>query len=291
MKICLSCGQRFSTEDWRCPSCNNSPEIVDGFLSFAPDLATENDGFAAGFFDELFKVEATNFWFKARNKLLIWALQKYFPQVKSFFEIGCGTGYILSGIQRAFPSLHLYGSDIFNHSLSFAEQRLSDVSLYQMDARQIPFDAEFDVIGAFDVLEHIDEDDVVLQKMFQATKPGGGIMLTVPQHRFLWSIVDEYSFHKRRYKRKELKKKVERAGFEIVRVTSFVFFLLPLMLLSRLKRSTRSRDDFDPTAELKIASFLNVALESVLGIERILIKSGFSFPAGGSLLVVAKKHG
>ena len=174
MKVCLACGQRFVGEDWRCPSCNVYPETVDGYLSFAPGLAAGNDCFWTGYFEKLFKVETSNFWFRSRNKLLRWALEKNFPQAESFFEIGCGTGYVLSGVQREFPKLRLYGSDIFNKGLSFAKQRLSDVSLFQMDARKIPFEKEFDVIGAFDVLEHIDEDGIVLQQMFQATKSGGG---------------------------------------------------------------------------------------------------------------------
>jgi len=288
MKVCLSCGKRFAEEDWYCPSCNKSPKIVDGFLSFAPDLAAKNDGFGAESFEQLFKVEAGNFWFRSRNKLLIWALSKYFPQAESFFEIGCGTGYVLSGIQREFPNLRLYGSDIFSKGLSFAEQRLSDISLFQMDARRIPFEMEFDIIGAFDVLEHIDEDEVVLQQMFQAIKPGGGVILTVPQHWFLWSIVDEYSFHKRRYTRKELIKKVKDAGFQVVYATSFVSFLLPLMLLSRIIRQ-KTRDNFDPVAELKINPCLNMIFENTLAIERAFIKCGFSFPAGGSLLMIAKR--
>jgi len=158
-----------------------------------------------------------------------------------------------------------------------------------MDARQIPFEMEFDVIGAFDVLEHIDEDDVVLQQMFQAIKPGGGVILTVPQHRFLWSIVDEYSFHKRRYTRKKLIKKVKDAGFQVVYATSFVSFLLPLMLLSRIRRQ-KTRDNFDPVAELKINFCLNMIFENTLEIERAFIKFGFSFPAGGSLLMIAKRN-
>lgn len=287
--MCLSCGERFSAEDWRCPSCNVYPDTVDGFLSFAPGLAAGNDGFGVGCFEQLFKVEAGNFWFKSRNKLLLWALEKYFPHAESFFEIGCGTGYVLSGIQREFPNLRLYGSDIFSNGLSFAEQRLSDVSLFQMDARRIPFEVEFDVIGAFDVLEHIDEDGVILQQMFQATKSGGGVIVTVPQHRFLWSIVDEYSFHKRRYTRNELIKKVKDAGFQIICVTSFVFFLLPLMILSRMKRQLSS-DKFDPLAELGIGRTKNAVLENILTVERAFIKHGFSFPAGGSLLMIAKRN-
>ena len=289
MKVCLLCGGRFITEGWRCPSCNLYPETVDGFLSFAPELFDSNEYFNPETFERLFKVEKTNFWFRSRNKLLLWALEKFFPQVESFFEIGCGTGYVLFGIQREFPNLRLYGSDIFGNGLSFAEQRLSDVSLFQMDARRIPFEAEFDVIGAFDVLEHIDEDGVVLQQMFQATKPGGGAIFTVPQHRFLWSIVDEYSFHKRRYTRKELIRKVKDAGFQIVRVTSFVSFLLPLMLLSRIRRQ-KTRDKYDPVAELKINPCLNMIFENVLAIERGFIKWGFPFYAGGSLLIIAKRN-
>ena len=288
MKMCMACGQRFKADDWHCPGCGQSPELYDRFLSFSPDLAETNDSFDAGYFAQLAKLEAGYFWFRSRNRLLIWALHRYFPHANRFLEIGCGTGYVLSGIQREFPEMMLSGSDIFTEGLAFAEKRLPGVSLFQMDARLIPFEGEFDVIGAFDLLEHIVEDDAVLSQMFQATKSGGGIMLTVPQHPSLWSVVDEYSFHKRRYTRKELAEKVERAGFEIIRVTSFVFFLLPLMLFSRLKQPG-SQDDFDPVAELQIDNVLNTALEKVLGIERILIERGFSFPSGGSLIVVAGK--
>jgi SAM-dependent methyltransferase len=241
------------------------------------------------YFEQLFEVETGNFWFRSRNKLLFWALRKYFPQAKSFFEIGCGTGYVLSGIQREFSSIRLFGSDIFINGMSFAKLRLTSVSLFQMDARQIPFEMEFDVIGVFDVLEHIDEDDVVLQQMFQATKLGGGVIITVPQHRFLWGIVDEYSFHRRRYTRKGLIKKVKDAGFQIIRVNSFVSFLLPLMLFSRMKRQISS-DRFDLLAELKIGRITNAVLENILTVERLFIQRGFSFPVGGSLIIIAKRN-
>jgi len=258
-------------------------------LSFAPNLFGADEYFNPEAFERLFKVEKTNFWFRSRNKLLLWALETYFPHAKSFFEIGCGTGYVLSGIRRKFPGLRLCGSDIFSNELLFAKQRLSDVSLFQMDARQISFEKEFDVVGAFDVLEHINEDFIVLQQMFQATEPGGGIILTVPQHPFLWSIVDEHAFHKRRYTRKELVEKVKNAGFQIVHVTSFVSFLLPLMLISRVKRE-KSRKEFNPSAETRIGGIANAILGNILTVERACIKHGFSFPVGGSLLMIAKRN-
>jgi SAM-dependent methyltransferase len=175
---------------------------------------------------------------------------------------------------------------MFTQGLTFAEKRVPGVSLFQMDARQIPFEEEFDVIGAFDVLEHIEEDEGVLHQLRQATKAGGGIILTVPQHRFLWSRIDEYSFHKRRYRRKELVEKVVRAGFEIRRVTSFVSFLLPVMLLSRL-RQHGLRGRFDPLAEYRLSHFADTGLEKIMDMERGLIERGVSFPVGGSLLVLA----
>lgn len=288
MKLCLACGQRFEADDWRCPSCGQAPDLRHGHYSFTPDLAESSDGFDAEYFAPLARLEAGHFWFRSRNRLLIWVLRRYFPHANSVLEIGCGTGFVLAGIQREFPDLLLSGSELFSEGLSHARKRLPGVTLLQMDARHIPFESEYDVIGAFDVLEHIEDDETVLVQMCRATKPGGGMILTVPQHRFLWSVVDEYSFHQRRYSRRELVAKVERAGLEIVRTTSFVSFLLPLMMLSRVKRR-KAEADFDPAAELEVNPILNVLLEGVLGVERALIRKGFSLPAGGSLLLVAKR--
>jgi SAM-dependent methyltransferase len=187
--------------------------------------------------------------------LIIWALRRYFPEANTFFEIGCGTGFVLSGIAQALPQLSLCGSEIYSTGLTFAVQRLPSATLFQMDARKLPFAEEFDVIGAFDVLEHIEEDQLVLAQMYQVVSPGGGIMLTVPQHAFLWSQADEYACHVRRYEAGDLKKKVMQAGFTIERTTSFVSFLLPLMALTRF-RKRQPAAEYDSMAELKIHSLV-----------------------------------
>ena len=131
------------------------------------------------------------FGFRARNELIQWALGKYFPDAKSFFEVGCGTGFVLEGIRERFPGTRLVGSEIFLDGLAFAKARLPGVEFYQMDARSIPFEGEFDVVGAFDVLEHLVEDNRALAQMFNAARPGGGLLVTVPQQRYLWSASDE----------------------------------------------------------------------------------------------------
>ncbi len=284
MKRCLACGTRFEERSWECPHCGFTPPIVDDIRHFAESSAAMNDdGFKPEFFARLASLEGDNFWFRARNRLIQWAIQTYFPNVENLFEIGCGTGFVLAGLHQTRPELRLVGSELFSEGLVFTKLRLPEVELFQMDARHIPFENEFDVVGAFDVLEHIAEDEQVLSEMFRATRPGGGILLTVPQHPFLWSKSDEHALHQRRYRRKELERKVKLAGFQPRRITSFVSLLLPLMILAR-----RSKE-CDPWAEFQISRPLNFVLEKLLAVERGLIRTGLSFPVGGSLLVAADK--
>lgn len=291
MKVCLHCSHKFVSDQWTCPACGTQPECRTGFLCFAPELATANEGFSAGYFARLAELEPDHFWFRARNALIQWAFKKHFSSAQTFLEVGCGTGFVLTGVRRQFPKIRVAGTDVFTEGLDFARERLPGVELFQMDARKIPFEAEYDVIGAFDVIEHIQEDEHVLAEFYRCCKPGGGIILTVPQHRFLWSAADEYAYHKRRYSRRELLSKVRTAGFEVLFVTSFVSALLPVMLVSR-SRHKRMDATFDPYAEFRIGRRLNRALEFVLSLERKLIEARISLPAGGSLLVVARRmHG
>lgn len=262
--------------------------MINGFLSFASNNAEDNAGFRSEYFAELANLEARNFWFRARSQLIMWALRRYFPNANSLLEIGCGTGFVLSGIADALPHLKLSGSEIQSAGLEFAAERAHTSRLFQMDARLIPFEEEFDVIGAFDVLEHIHEDEEVLSRMHQAVCKGGGVILTVPQHPFLWSRQDEYACHVRRYTLPELRTKVERAGFVVEKALSFVSLLLPLLMLARF-RKRKPLAEFDPLEELKITGVANTLLEKALTVERALIRLGVTFPAGGSLLLVAKK--
>jgi SAM-dependent methyltransferase len=260
--------------------------LVDGFCAYAPDLAYSSGGFKASYFEGLARAEEAYFWFRARNELILWALEAYCPSFCSFLEIGCGTGYVLSGVSARYPSTALYASEILVDGLPFAFARVPRAEFMQMDARNIPFREEFDVIGAFDVLEHIDEDAQVLAQAWAALKLGGILLLTVPQHRWLWSYIDEYACHVRRYSAEELHRKLGLAGFEVLRSTSFVTVLLPPMLLSRLKKK---RPDFNPTDGLKLPRLLNCFFYEIMRAEASLIKRGINLPVGGSRLVIARK--
>ena len=288
MRRCSNCKHVFDSAGWTCTDCGYSPAIVDGFTSFSPLNAHKSEGFEEQFYAQMFDLEAGNFWFKSRSKLINFMIKNYFPEAKNMLEIGCGSGYVLHTIEKAYPGLSLSGSEIFSKGLSFAAKRVQKATLFQMDAREMPFEAEFDVIGAFDVIEHIEEDQRVLTEMHRTVRVGGGIILTVPQHKWLWSYADEYAHHKRRYTANGLHEILERIGFRVIRMTSFVTLLLPIMYLSRL-RNRKARPDYDDTAELSVAGFINYAMERVMDVERQLIKYKIPLHAGGSLLVVAKR--
>lgn len=287
MKICTVCATSFESEIWHCPNCAWVPATAQGCTVLSQhDEPVE--GYRGDYFAPLAEIESRHFWFRARNQVILYALRRYFADMKSFLEIGCGTGFVLSGVRETFPAIALAGAEYFAEGLAFAQGRVPEAAFYKLDARQLPFSAEFDVIGAFDVIEHIKEDERVLAEMYRAVKPGGGIILTVPQHRFLWSVADEYKHHERRYARADLIDKVKKAGFTPVYTTSFVSTLLPVMLLSRLIQN-RAKKRPDRMTELRIKPIPNRVMSAVMGAEVFAIRRGIRLPMGGSLLLIARK--
>ena len=286
MKVCLNCERRFASEDWRCPQCQYEP-TRNRFPLFAPELASANDGFDRDAFARLALQEPSSFWFRSRNRLVVQLIRRYFPAATRLLEVGCGTGFVMAGIRAQLPGLELAGSELYEEGLEFAAKRLAGVALYQMDCRRIPFDAEFDVICALDVLEHVQGDEVALAEMFKAVRPGGGVIVSGPQHPRLWSAGDDFAHHKRRYTRRDLVSKLRAAGFEVLRVTSLVFFLMPLMALSRARQ--RSLRTYDPATEYSAPRLVDRTMEGIVEVERWLIRLGVSLPAGGSIFAVARR--
>ena len=289
VNACASCGSTSCDAQWRCSDCGFQPSTIDGFLAFAPGLATSEDMFVSDFFAGLAEMEGKNFWYQARNALVRWAVQRYFADSRKVHELGCGTGFVLEGLRRVLPEAQLSGSDLLPAGLTIAAERVPSATMYQLDARRLPFRDEFDLIGAFDVLEHIDDDRVVISQIRSALVPGGGVLLAVPQHPSLWSQQDAAVRHRRRYRRSELDRKLIDAGFEILLSTSFVTLLLPAMVASR--RLIDRQGTAGTTEALQPPWAMNVLLSWVMTAERLLIQGGARLPMGGSRLVAARRVG
>jgi SAM-dependent methyltransferase len=248
---------------------------------------------SGGYDEELFRrlveAEPRSFWYRARARLIVDLVRKHFPDARDVLEVGSGSGGVLLALREAFPELRLVGAEPSGEGLALARERLpSEIELVELDVRAMPYRDAFDVVGAFDVLEHVVEDGAALAGLVQAARPGGGVILLVPQHPRLWSDMDRIARHVRRYRRGELRRKAEAAGVEVEFIGSFVSTLLPAMIASRVVRGL-SRRPYDPVAELEPGR-LNSVFERVLDGERKLIGRGVALPFGGSLLLVGRKR-
>jgi len=271
----------------------NKIEEIDGIKLYAPEFAFDNNDYPEEAFEFLYKIEDKNFWFRSRNVILKHLIKKYLKpnqtDTKKFMEIGCGTGYVLKGIE-SLGKIELTGAEIYLQGLKFAKKRLPDATFVQLDATNMPFTNEYNAIGAFDVIEHIEDDIAVIENVKKALLPNGYFFISVPQYMWMWSKTDDIAYHKRRYTRKELKTKLVNAGFKVEYIGSFVFALFPFMMISRLlskgkKAETKSTDH---TGELQMNPLLNKLFTILMKIDEVLIKIGFQLPFGGSIICVAK---
>jgi tRNA G46 methylase TrmB len=134
MKICSSCNARFESSGWTCPKCEYTPPEINGFPALAAESADSSEGFHPEYFEQLSSLETGNFWFQSRNTLILYLLEKHIPNLGSFLEIGCGTGFVLAGIAAAFPSSALTGAEIYGAGLQYASRRVPGAKFMQMDA-------------------------------------------------------------------------------------------------------------------------------------------------------------
>ena len=299
LRRCPQCGKREAIgpderlwpSGWRCPSCGATLPSVDGISMLAPQSDAAQIRMSPDAFDGLSLAEDSHFWFRTRNRLLTGLVNKYCHYAKSFLEVGCGNGTVLRAMAGARKWERIAGMEFHVNALLNARARLGDrVELIQADARKIMIEGAFDMVGAFDVIEHIVEDEAVIRQMRSALAPGGHLILAVPQHPFLWSASDVAAQHVRRYRRGELESKLSAAGMQPIFSTSFVSLLLPGMLASRLARRGAAMDaKVEANAEFSIPPWLNRAFGIVTDLEVNLSLSGVRWPMGGSRMVLARR--
>jgi len=237
----------------------------------------------------MFRVEQAHWWYTGRRKILAGFVEAICRQVTDrrprILDVGCGTGANLLMLAEYGDA---EGVDISEDALAFCRERgLDKVRLGA--GEQLPYDdGTFDLVTAFDVVEHMDDDLAGLREMRRVLRPGGRVLLFVPTFMFLWGLQDDVSNHRRRYRLPQLRRVLEQAGFEIER-TSYanITFFLPILVMRQLMRLTgvkaESENDINVTA-------LNGVLGSVLGAESWLLKFT-NLPFGVSGLCVARVKG
>jgi SAM-dependent methyltransferase len=239
----------------------------------------------------LANTESRHFWFAVRGAVIQEALRLCRPAIPPpgrMLEVGCGTGYVLGKMREVFPRARLTGIDAYGEGLAKAKE-WSDAELIQGDFFTWTPGERYDLIGCFDVLEHMENDREALERMRELMTPAGWLVLTVPAFSTLWSAYDEAAGHLRRYTREEMIRRVEAAGYRVVYATYFMGLLYPLLRFRAfLARRGWVGEDPDPVkSQLKVMPLINGLFRWLLTAERLLVRARWCMGAGSSLLVVA----
>ncbi len=234
----------------------------------------------------LYEVEGSHWWYIGRRRIIASFVAEICSRIEGhrprILDVGCGTGANLVMLSRFGEA---EGVDVSPDALAFCRARgLQNVRLGA--AEELPFeDGTFDLVTAFDVIEHMDDDVAGLREMHRVLRPDGRILLFVPTFMSLWGVQDEVSNHRRRYRLPELRQVVTEAGFEIERATyANITFFVPIFLVRKLMRLTGLRTATENSINVPA---LNRLFGSLLGAESSVLRH-FNLPFGVSGLCVAR---
>ncbi len=233
------------------------------------------------------EIQDRHWWYEARRHIIASCIKKLnLPDNAKILEAGCGPGANLKMLAR-FGNVWGFEPDSFaiNHCRVY-----SSISPAQLETgflpAPIPFEGPFDLVGAFDVIEHVQQDKESLAALYQITKPGGYALFTVPAFPFLWSQHDVVNHHHRRYVLPQFETLLREAGFDIRLISYYNTFLFPLVAGVRLiKKALNIKDKPD---EALPGPLVNKALRYIFATERYLL-GRVPLPFGVSIIAVCRR--
>jgi ubiquinone/menaquinone biosynthesis C-methylase UbiE len=237
-------------------------------------------------YTKMFQLEDHYWWYVGRRhlalSLLHGELNRSGPKPK-VIDLGCGTGVVLRELKSWAEPIGLDMSEI---ALRYCAERGLD-NLVQADGAQMPIGpASMDAVIGLDIFEHIEDDQAAFQEVFRVLKPGGVLVLSVPAFQSLWGPHDIALMHFRRYRRREVRDRLQEAGFRVSRVGYSVFFLFPVVVIWRFFEKRRKGPA--KASLVAVPPFLNKLLIGLQKLETSCIER-FDLPVGSSVVAVAVK--
>lgn len=207
-------------------------------------------------------VEDRHWWYRERRAIIARELRRIGKPGRAI-EIGASGGGNSMVLKE-------YGWDVLATEYLPAGveiARARGLDAIQADARDLPVESgSYDMVVAFDVLEHIEEDNVAAAEMFRVLRPGGTALIAVPAGMDLWSAHDVAAGHFRRYTRQTLAEVVEKAGLHVDSLWSWNVLLRPVVKLRR-RNATEAESEHDVT---DVHPVVNAVLQSIIRSERFL---------------------
>ena len=250
---------------------------------------------SVGYYQQYLEAQRSHWWFRARQRILQTLMPPPLRELGAIrlIDLGSGPG---GPARTLFRDGWLMACDVATQPLNAYPEADGRVVA---NATHVPCrTGSLDVVCAFDLLEHLDDDLEALREWRRILKPDGWMMLTVPAHPSLWSSHDEVNAHRRRYRRAELRRVLVSAGFEVVRLTHFNTLLLPGIALvrwgerltSRPVQGVRPQGHGDLDFQKRFPRWLERCFEELFSLETFWLRQR-NFPLGVSLGAVARANG
>ena len=254
------------------------PALFDGERTMDSEMPTDprHDG------PTTMPSHSSGWWETARAALIRPRITDNVEPGAAIVDVGCGRGDMLRSDH--FDDYFCVGVDSF----VWPEWKRAGGQLFVCaHADALPFrDGAFDVVGSFDVLEHLHDDGQAMAEQARIVTPTGSVITAVPADPRLWSQHDESVGHLRRYTTATATDLIESAGLTVSRTTNFFSFLwLPARLLRHSKARSAESVESDSVAN-KVASRL---VRIVARVERAFLRQR-SLPFGSSLLIESRPH-
>jgi SAM-dependent methyltransferase len=247
------------------------------------------------YFKEYYHLERVNWWFTVRRKILRNRIHHILQAPKGIqsLNIGAATG-TTSDMLTEFGEVM---SVEYDQTCCAFTQTFLSTPIIQGSITELPFkNDQYDLVCAFDVIEHVEDDAKAIAEMMRVCKPGGYLAITVPAYAFLWGEHDVINQHHRRYTKTILGQLLKAQKGKIVYHTYFNSLLfLPIAafrLMANLIQAIKGPKQSAPSSDHAIfgtEGFFNNLLAGIFSIDYYLLKWGVRFPAGVSYMVFFKK--
>ena len=241
---------------------------------------------------EYYHLERKNWWFIARKKILRDQVKRLFNNRSDLKILNVGAALGASTIM-----LQEFGTvtslEYNKECCDFVKKELG-MDFINGSITELPFeDNKFDLVCAFDVVEHVQDDTLAIQELHRVCKPGGYTFTTVPTFKFMWSEHDDINEHVRRYTMKNYLSLFNIKSAAITFKSYFNFWLFfPVatfrVVSSFLKRKNKSEKIKSDMGKID-GGFVADVLKNIFKSETHFLKRSVRLPIGVSLMVISKK--
>ena len=249
------------------------------------------------YYKEYYDLERQHWWFVARERIISNYIKKLINDKNlnkrdlKILNVGCGTG---RSSQYLSKFGHVVSIEYDKFCCEFASEK-TGLEIINGSITELPFkDNTFDLVCAFDVIEHVEDDQLAVNEMNRVTKEKGVVFITVPAFMSLWGHHDVVNHHFRRYRLEQLEYLFNKVNNgEKIFSSYFNFFLfLPIYIfrnISNLLKLGEDRSGSGSDFEGFRPGILNSFFKSIMLFESNFINKNIKLPFGISILYTWKK--